>query len=65
MFYIIENVFLCQSQKHTHLNLFINLWHTFLRIDVEDERSQGLNIAIIDWPPVIFEVGGEELQDPG
>ena len=32
----------------THLNLFINLRHTFLRVDVEDERSQGLNVAIID-----------------
>lgn len=33
---------------HTHLNLLINLRHTILRVDVEDERSQGLNIAIID-----------------
>lgn len=36
------------SEAHSHLNLFIYLRHTFLRIDVEDEHSQGLNVAIID-----------------
>lgn len=49
----------------THLNLLIDLRHTFLRVDVEDERPQGLDVAIIDWTPTIFEVGGEEFQDPG
>lgn len=48
-----------------HLNLFVYLWHAFLRVDVEDERSQGLHVAIVDWTPTILEVGGEELQDPG
>lgn len=33
---------------HTYLNFFINLRHTFLRVDIEDECPQGLNVAIID-----------------
>lgn len=31
-----------------HLNLLVYLRHTFLGVDIEDERSQGLNVAVVD-----------------
>lgn len=49
----------------THLNFLINLRDTFLRVDIEDERPQGLNVAVVDRTPGVLEMGGEELQDPG
>lgn len=52
------------SESYTHLHLLIYLRDTFLRVDVEDERPQGLNVAVIDWTPTVFEMGGEELQYP-
>lgn len=48
-----------------HLNLLIDLRHTFLRVDVEDERPQGLNIAIVDGTSAVLEVCREELQYRG
>lgn len=48
-----------------HLNLLVYLRHTFLRVDVEDERSQGLNVAIVDRTSAVLEVCGEELQYRG
>lgn len=58
-----------QAETHdevpTHLDFLINLRDTFLRVDIEDERPQGLNVAVVDRTPAVLEVGGEQLQDPG
>lgn len=58
-----------QAETHdeapTHLDFLVNLRDTFLRVDIEDERPQGLNIAVVDRTPAVLEVGGEQLQDPG
>lgn len=53
------------EEAATHLNFLVNLRDTILRVDIEDERPQGLNIAVIDRTPGVLEMGGEELQDPG
>lgn len=53
------------KEEPTHLDFLINLRDTFLRVDIEDERPQRLNIAIIDRTPGVLEMGGEEFQDPG
>lgn len=31
-----------------HLDLLVYLRHAFLRVDVEDERSQRLDVAVVD-----------------
>lgn len=58
-----------QAETHdgipAHLDFLVNLRDTFLRVDIEDERPQGLNIAIVDRTLAVLEVGGEQLQDPG
>lgn len=53
------------EEEPTYLDFLVNLRDTFLRVDIEDERPQGLNVAVVDWTPAVLEVGGEQLQDPG
>lgn len=45
---IVKNPGMPRRCTPPHLNLFVYLWHAFLRVDVEDERSQGLHVAIVD-----------------
>lgn len=54
-----------RARPPAHLNLLINLRHTFLGVDVEDERPQGLNVAVVDRTSAVLEVCGEELQYRG
>lgn len=53
------------NEASTHLDFLINLRDTFLRVDIEDERPQGLNVAVIDRTSAVLKVGGKQLQDPG
>lgn len=53
------------DEAPTHLDFLDNLRDTFLRVDIEDECSQGLNVAVVDRTPAVLELGGEQLQDPG
>lgn len=52
-------------RARAHLNLLVYLRHALLRVDVEDERPQGLNVAVVDGTPAVLEVCGEELQYRG